>query len=359
MLLGPSLDAVSGVSTHLNQLRGSSLASQFTLLHFQIGSEGRQESLVKKLIRYVCSPLQFCIQLLKHKPQIVHLNTSMDLKSFWRDLAYFFIAHVMGKKIVYQVHGGDLPADFFIRSKALSSLLKQALCRADIVILLTQEELQAYKKFAPGIRLELIANAVDPGTDPAWKKHPPVQPRPLRLVYLGRLAESKGIFELVDALALTHRQGMAIELTIAGSGPDESRLRSLVDKLALTACVNFAGVVTGEEKKRIWEWADLFVFPTYYEGLPYALLEGMAARTPPLVSAVGGIPDLIDDGVHGLLIALKDPVALASAIARLNSDRQLICHMGEACRQRVASGYSIERLAQDICRTYRNVLHAF
>jgi glycosyltransferase involved in cell wall biosynthesis len=358
MLLGPSLDAVSGVSTHLNQLRLSSLASEFTLLHFQIGSEGRQESPLKKMGRYVFSPFQFFIRLLKHRPHIVHLNTSMGLKSFWRDLVYFFIAHAMGKKIVYQVHGGDLPADFFIRSGALTSLLKQALRRADTVILLTQEELRAYKKFAPGARLELIANAVDPGMDPAWKKTPPAQSRPLRLIYLGRLAESKGIFELVDALAMTHRQGMNIELAIAGSGPDEPRLRALVDKLDLTACVNFAGVVTGDEKKRIWEWADLFVFPTYYEGLPYALLEGMAARTPPLVCAVGGIPDLIDDGVHGLLIDVKDPAALASAIGRLNNDRQLICSMGEACRQRVASGYSIDRLAQDIGRTYRNVLTA-
>jgi glycosyltransferase involved in cell wall biosynthesis len=356
MLLGPSLDAVSGVSTHLNQLFGSVLSKQFKLLHFQVGSEGRSETIIEKLGRFIWSPVQFFLRLIRYKPQIVHLNTSMDPKSFWRDLVYFFIAHAMGKKIVYQVHGGQLPQDFFRPSGILSNLLKQTLLRADVVIVLTQEELRSYKEFSPKARLELIANAIEIGADAVWKRTSSTLRRPLRLIYLGRLDECKGIFELIEGLEIARRECPDIVLTIAGSGSGENRLRALVDRLGLAASVHFLGVVIGEEKKRAWEDADLFVFPTYAEGLPYALLESMAARTPPLVSAVGAISDVIEDGLHGSFITLRNPRALAEILIRLDGDRDLICRMGEACRQRIVSNYSIERLERDFSRLYRSVL---
>jgi glycosyltransferase involved in cell wall biosynthesis len=357
MLLGPSLAAVSGVSTHLNQVFSSALSEQFNLLHFQVGSEGRDESAIGKLWRFVWSPVQFFLRLVKHKPQIVHINTSMHFKSFWRDMVYFLIAYTMRAKIVYQVHGGQLPHDFLRHSKVLSRLLESVLLCADVVILLAQEELRSYREFAPTARLELVANAVEIGADASWKENAATQIRPLRLIYMGRLDACKGIFELVEGFEIAMRQINDVVLTIAGSGPDENRLRARVDQLGLAAHVHFIGVVTGEEKKRAWEEADLFIFPTYAEGLPYALLEAMAARTPPLVSAVGAITDVIEDGEHGFFIALKNPRALAEKIVRLNGERDLICRMGEACRQRIVSHYSIERMAQDFSRVYHSVLN--
>jgi glycosyltransferase involved in cell wall biosynthesis len=356
ILLGPALSAVSGVSTHLNQLFGSALSTQFRLVQFQVGSEGRGESLLEKLGRFIWSPIQFCMRLAKYKPQIVHINTSMDAKAFWRDLAYFAIAHAMGKKIVYQIHGGKLPQDFFKHSSMLNHLLRKILLSADVVVVLTQEELRSHKAFSANARLELIPNAVEIGDDPVWKTNPSTQNRPLRLIYLGRFDEYKGIFELIEGLAIARQKCPDIVLTLAGSGPDENRLRARIAQLGLTACIHFLGIVTGQEKRNAWEHADLFVFPTYAEGLPYALLESMAARTPPLVSAVGAITDVIEDGEHGFFIALKNPRALAEIIVRLDGERHLICRMGEACRQRITSQYSIARLEKDFSRVYQSVL---
>ena len=357
MLLGPSLNAVSGVSTHLNQLFSSPLVQEFNLLHFQVGSEGRKESVISKMMRFVLSPILFFGQLIQKKPQIVHLNTSLEPKSYWRDIAYLIIARAMGKKIVYQVHGGALPQVFFKGNKLLTSLLKLVLSTADVVVLLAQEELRAYRNFEPNLHIEVIPNAIEMGTDIQRKKDPISSDQRLQLVYVGRLAENKGIFEIVDALKILRNQNRNVELTIAGSGPDESRLRSHVTYLELDEHVSFAGAVFGEEKKRVWEEANLFVFPTYHrEGLPYTLLESMAARTPPVVSPVGAIPDVIEDGVHGVFVPSRNPVALAKALERLDSDRTLICRMGEAGRQRVAEYYTVARLAGDFHRVYHSLV---
>src|SRR5881396_3276118 len=88
VLLGPSLDAVSGVSTHVQMLLASDLARDYDLLHFQVGSEGRWENALQKLKRFTLSPLQLALFLLRTGAQVVHMNASLDPKSYWRDLVY-------------------------------------------------------------------------------------------------------------------------------------------------------------------------------------------------------------------------------------------------------------------------------
>ena len=349
MLLGPSLNAVSGVSTHLNQMYRSSLSRDFHLVHFQVGSEGRGESSAGKFLRLLISPFQFVTALVRLRPDIVHVNTSMEQKSYWRDVVYVVIAKLLRKRVVYQVHGGALPEVFFANRPLLTGLLRKVLRSADKVVLLAQRELHAYRRFDQSLPLAVIPNAIDLVADPYGKQ---MHARPLLLVYVGRLAASKGVFELLAALALVRSAGAMATLKIAGSGPAEAALRAQVIQLKLQDAVTFLGPVFGQEKDKLWECADLFGFPTHHEGLPYALLESMAARTPALVCPVGAIPDVMQDGVHGLFVAPQDPQALAQAILLLDKDRDLLHSMGQACRQRIESYYSLERLAQDFRDTY-------
>ena len=354
MLLGPALDAVSGVTTHLNQLFHCSLARDFRLVHFQVGSEGRQESRLRKLLRFAWSPFQFLHALRMHKPQIVHINTSMELKSYWRDLAYLLVAKAMGKRVLYQVHGGALPQVFFGGKPLLTGVLRRVLRLPDAVVLLAQCELRGYRSFDAGLALEVIPNAIDAGVDAGAK--PAMPQRALSLVYVGRLADSKGLFELIEALALARAAGSTATLALAGSGPADAALRERVAALQLERQVTFLGPVFGAAKDAVWRGADVFGFPTHHEGLPYALLESMAARTPVLICPVGAIPDVVQDGVHGLFVPPRDAQALADAIVRLDGDRALLQRMGQACRERIESQYAVERLAQDFRRTYRALL---
>lgn len=355
MLLGPSLGAVSGVSTHLNQLLQSALPREFRFVLFQVGSEGRAESLPGKMWRLLSSPVLFFIALLRERPAIVHLNTSLEPKSYWRDVVYMAIAKLMLKKVIYQVHGGALPQHFFEGKPARTALLRRVLRRADCVVLLAQEELHAYRRFDPALKLMVIPNAIDIAPDVL-----PDEGRdraPLAVAYVGRLAENKGIFDIVEAVSIAVRAGTVLRVVIAGGGPDEARLKALVAAHALEGVITFAGAVFGAQKAGVWRDADVFAFPTYHrEGLPYSLLESMAARTVPLICPVGAIPDVMQDGVHGIFVAPHASQGLAEAIMRLDHDRSLLRRMGAACRARAVEHYSVERLAGDFRRTYHELL---
>jgi len=353
--LGPAMQAVSGVATHLNQLFDSELAKDFTLLHFQVGSEGRKENIVQKLARFFFSPFVFAAFLLRHRPDIVHINSSLEPKSYWRDIAYLLVARMLGRKVVYQVHGGALPEEFFAGNAFLTGVLRRVLSLPDVVVLLAQVELDAYQRFVPKQRLVVAANAIDAGslvTKPIKSK----SAGPLQLVYLGRLAWNKGIYEAIEALGILVKVGRDLVLTIAGNGPEEAAIRQRVAELGLSEQVRFPGPLFGEAKDALWAASDIFVFPTFHrEGLPYALLEAMAAGAVPITTRVGGIPDVMRDGVHGLLIEAKDPAGLARAIARLDDDRDALTRMAEAGRARVLEQYTVERLAQDFKRIYASL----
>lgn len=353
LVLGPHRDAVSGVSTHLNLLLGSPLAEEFRLVHFQVGSEGHDESSFGRLARLALSPLRLAGEIVARNAAIVHLNTSLNVRAYWRDLVYLIVAKLCGARVLYQVHGGALPHRFFRGNRFLNALLRATLRLADAVVVLAQIELKSYRRFAPGQQVLVVPNAID--TAPyAALKHAPADPgAPLRLLYIGRLAREKGLYETLEGLQLARAHGVKAKLVIAGSGPEERRLKHFAAGLGLTSDdVSFIGPVFGEAKTRLLTGADALVLASYAEGLPYALLEGMAAGTAIIATRVGAIPDVVAEGVHGLFVPLRNSYGIGRAIIKLASDRALLGRMSEACRRRIAGSYSIERLAGDFRRLY-------
>jgi glycosyltransferase involved in cell wall biosynthesis len=358
LLLGPDLNAVSGVSTHLRQLFGSELSSCYRLSQFQVGSEGRAESRASMLLRALTSPVALAGCIIWRSPAIVHINTSFEPKGYWRDLAYLAVTKAFRRKVIYQVHGGAPPAEMFPRSRLLTSLLKRVLLAPDVVVLLAQSELAAYRDFVPQARLILIANAIElPAADLGAERYAPG--RPLELAYLGRLAENKGILESVAAVGVLRDRGIEARLSIAGSGPAQHKLLRAIETAQLGDRVRFLGPVFGAAKQELWQKANVFAFPTFHhEGLPYALLESMAAGAVPVVSPVGAIPDVVQDQVHGMFVPPRNPAAIADAFERLHHDRDSLRRMALAGRQRILEHYSVSRLAGDFRRLYASLAAA-
>jgi glycosyltransferase involved in cell wall biosynthesis len=355
-IFGPALTAVSGVSTHINMLLESTLVQHFDLMHFRVGSEGRLESGLQKLGRIAFSPLELVGFLLKLRVDIVHLNTSLDMKAFWRDLAYLIVAKLLHRSVVNQIHGGFDPQVFFPSSAFLRWILRQFLVRSDALTVLSTGEFAAYKAFDGRIKVHLVPNAIDPS---GLLDEPRSFNRslPLRLVYVGRLVESKGLFEAVGALQRLRQQGRQFTFLIAGTGRDDLRLRQAVNDAGIEECTQFLGGVFGDAKKRLWLDSDVFLLPSHFEGLPYALLEAMAAGCVPIVTPLSAISEVVGANLHGLLIPPKNASRLACAVAELDDDRNGLAEMAEKCRQRVRENYTIGRLAIDIGTIYHEVLH--
>ena len=355
LVLGPDRGAISGVATHLNLLLGSELARRFNLVHFQVGSEGRKEGAVGMLARLIASPFRLAATIARTGASIVHLNPSLSPKAYWRDLPHLVAAKLCGARVVYQIHGGAL-GQLYGANRAVAALMRRVVRATlrwpDVVVVLSRIELEEVRALVPEQNVMLVPNAIE--CAPLLQRRALREASlPLRLFHIGRLVNTKGAFETVQGLALARSRGVDAQLVIAGDGPDLPRLRQAVDELGLAGQVRFAGSAFGERKARLTREADVLLLPTYHsEGLPYALLEGMAAGLVPIVTRIAAIPDVVTEGVHGLFVPPRDPEAIAQALATLDADRASLARMGAASRERVLAAYSIERLADDFAALY-------
>ena len=352
LLLGPHRGAVSGVSTHLNLLMDSSLAEDFEVVHFQVGSEGRDENAFTRAARLVLSPFFLAATIIFRHVSLVHVNTSLNTRAYWRDIGYVAVAKLLGARVVYQVHGGELPQRFFAGRKLLTAFLRFTLKAPDLVLVLAQVELEAYRNFVPEQRVVALPNGIDCrpfGAAPVFETEPG---HPLRLVYIGRLAREKGLYETLQGMRLAHELGVDARLVIAGTGAEEARLRRYAQALGIAARVCFVGPVFGNDKVKLLAGADVMVLASYSEGLPYALLEAMAAGIPVIATPVGAIPDVVTDGIHGFLVPARDGKAIAESLALMGGDRERLGWMSRACRRRIRAAFSIERLALELSLHY-------
>jgi glycosyltransferase involved in cell wall biosynthesis len=163
---------------------------------------------------------------------------------------------------------------------------------------------------------------------------------------VGRLTSQKRQSDTIRAVGMLKAQGRAVSCVLLGEGPDLDELRSLVVGLGLEREVLLTG--NRPDVPDVLAALDVAVLSSIWEGAPLALLEYMAAGAPIVATAVGAVPELIDDGVHGLLVGARDPAALAAAIARLLDDPPLARRLGGAARARQRAefdlGVQIERL---------------
>jgi glycosyltransferase involved in cell wall biosynthesis len=165
------------------------------------------------------------------------------------------------------------------------------------------------------------------------------------VLFVGRLAAMKGVPLLLEAIATVRRVHPDLNVTIAGDGPDRAALEAQAVRLNLADTVHFAGYQSQDAVADLLEAADMLVLPSFAEGVPVVLMEAMASRLPVIASRIAGIPELVEDGVSGLLVPAGDGEAVTRALDRLLGDASLCARMGEAGRAKVEREFDVKREA--------------
>ncbi len=158
------------------------------------------------------------------------------------------------------------------------------------------------------------------------------------LLFVGRLASVKGVPILLDALAAIRAQHPDMHLTLIGDGPERTALEARAAEIGLDGAVTFAGYKSQAEVADALAQSDALILPSFAEGVPVVLMEAMAAARPVVATRVGGVAELVEDGVSGFTVAPGDPVALAVGILDVLDASPA---MGAAGRAKVAAEFNI------------------
>jgi glycosyltransferase involved in cell wall biosynthesis len=161
------------------------------------------------------------------------------------------------------------------------------------------------------------------------------------ILCVGRLTAAKGQHLLLDALRQLLDQGRNVRLRLAGNGPDEPSLRAHSARLNLADHVVFEGAVNQDRIRSVYAQADVFCLPSFAEGLPVVLMEAMSMEIPCVTTAIAGIPELITNGIEGLLVLPSDLDALVESLASLIDDDALHSSIATNGRKRILARYDL------------------
>jgi glycosyltransferase involved in cell wall biosynthesis len=195
----------------------------------------------------------------------------------------------------------------------------------------------------PATRIRVLPNGVAPAPEKGPDLRGELGARPgMRLIgAVGRLYPEKGYDELVRAIALLKQDApLPFRCVILGYGPEEHSLSALIDELDLQREVKLVGYRA--DVPDVIRALDVAVLSSRNEGSPLAVMEYMAGAAPIVATAAGGVPELIEDGVHGVLVPPRDPGALAAALRRLLEDQAFALRLGSAARERQLANYDLD-----------------
>jgi glycosyltransferase involved in cell wall biosynthesis len=174
--------------------------------------------------------------------------------------------------------------------------------------------------------------------------------------WVGRMTGVKDTGAVLEIVRAARERGVDAVLCMVGDGPDRERLEQLAHDLGIARSTFFVGYQT--DVAGYYRLFDAFLLPSVNEGTPVSAIEALASGTPVVATRVGGVPDVVRDGIDGYLVEAGDTEAAADRLAELARDPELRARLGAAGNAHVRERYSVERLVDDVDRLYRSLLAA-
>jgi len=356
---------MGGVGAYYQTLLGSSLPDQVDLHFVQTSSQNRELSSTGKatfsnLIAAIQDCWRFTKAVLDNRPQLAHISTAIGL-SFVKHTYCALIARLLGSRVLLHPHC-SLSVLYYERPRWWQWYFRRVIRLTNGVVALSKEWLQL-SSIVPGRTAYYLPNAINLKLyRTAAEKHISEVnlQSPCRVLYLGWLGKTKGSFDLLDAAVAIQSQDMDMKFDLVGGPlvPEElEQLREKISAVKMEGYVRLHPLTYGTEKVNLLQNADIFVYPSYNEGMPMAVLEAMACGLPIVATRVGGLPDLIHDGINGMLVEPGKPEQLASAICKLATDDEVRISMGKASYKYACELYDIEQHVTKLIGIYNMVLY--
>lgn len=277
----------------------------------------------------------------------------------FRDIAILSATRWMFGKVIFHFHASGL-AELYDRLPCWQRWLYRRACfgvdAAVRISELTPEDgrlIEAEREF-------IVPNGIDdPWGDPIARSDAAASPdSPLRILYVGVLHEGKGVLPLIEACAELKRRDISFQLELMGQPESEAFFSQVKDRIAgagIQEQVDFLGVLNGADKWSAFRRADVLCHPTWYDTVPVVILEAMAASLPVVSTRHSGVPSLVDDGRTGRLVAPRDAIGLADALAEMATDGRRRVAMGSAGRSRFERHFTISSHIERMRRVFLEV----
>ena len=349
---------MSGIGTYYQTLLGSSLPNFVDLKFIDTSARRRPGSetgnwSVSNLVSAIGDCARFAREVLVFRPEICHIATSYGL-SFVKHSVCIVIAKLLGSKVLLHPH-----CSFYFlyerQGKVWQWFVRKviSLCKG---IAILSNEWKKLQEAVPNCQIYYLPNAINLSSyiDVGREKIEFKAEKPC--LHLGK---EKGSFDLISAAKIVLEQWPGVVFNLVGQEQvigDVEQLNTLIVDAGLEQFIHIQPAVTGLEKIRLFHCADIYVHPSYHEGMPMAVIEAMACGLPIIATQVGGLPDLVCHGLNGLLVPAGQPDQLANAIHQLIVNPQMRYSMQINSFRMAQENFDIEKLVVRLLNVYQALL---
>ena len=311
-----------------------------------------------KLWWFVTSYIRIFFRLLlDQKITIVHCHTAAG-SDFKRQSMIVKLAKRNGKKVILHSHASQFKVFYSEASDKGKAAIVNTLRKADVLIVHSESWRDWFISLGVDAKkITILHNITAYPTildDSKNARMIDFSNRPVRFLFLGEIGQRKGVFDIIRAL-INHREEISgkIELRIGGNKM-ESELRKAIADGGISDFVKFEGWVSGDQKIELLNWADVYVLPSFNEGLPISILEAMSYKMPIISTPVGGIPEVVDES-NGIIVTPGKDEEIYSAIKHYVDKKSDITLHGEMS-YRKAETYLPDYVISHLRTIYENLL---
>ena len=348
----PSLDPkvnVSGISAVTHFIISNN--KEVDYIHFEIGrKDNESQRRLSRITRILRNKKEWAQLLKQNKEAVVHYNIPLMKAAIVRDYMLIKIAHNLGMPIVLHIHGGN-----YIKERNrpwyIKRLLNKIFAWGKSVIVLGEEEKAILEEDFKLKNVVSLPNCIDL-TEAKNFNSSIARKEVLDILYIGRIEPNKGIDYIFEACKALKSEGIRFHLNFAGKEETEG-LYIPKFKEEFGEDFTFHGIVSGKKKNEVLKKCDIFLLPSFYEGLPMSLLETMSFGQVPVVTPVGSIPTVVTDNVNGCFIRVKNTEDIVNVMKKLITDRKLFSALSCNAQQTILNKFDDCRYIKELNRMYK------
>ncbi len=350
VMIGPAIDGKGGMAEVVRNLLKSKLAQHYRIHYLATIVSG---CIFKKVAVALAQLIRFAAICLIQAPSLVHIHFCSGI-SFYRKSLFIIVARLFKIPILLHAHGGRFSKFYEDRNRLTKNYICKILNLSNCLTLISSDKVSWFSKRLKHVTIITIPNPIDL---PDWvsKRDASKSIECISILYLGVVTKDKGIFDLIESIPSVISEHPNAKFIIGGAGQIE-KARQLSESKKIQSHVRFTGWVDETTKFKLLSLADILILPSYYEELPYSILEGMAAGLPIAASRVGGIPTLIESGVNGILFEPGNISEIASALKFLISHPEARSQMGKANIQKIKAEFSAEKVIPQMMSVYSQLI---
>lgn len=278
-----------------------------------------EEDILKKIVFFLKALIIYCYKLVTNSFDIAHIHMSYK-GSFFRKLIIVKLGRLFKKKIIIHMHGSEFEIFYKNSNLKIKKMISDMFFGCDKIIVLGESWKEVVKKISENSEVSVLRNAVSlPKYIAKWSKNS------INVLFLGVLIKRKGIDDLIESIKILSDRGVLDKLNynfiIGGSGPEEKNIKHKISEYKIDKYVDMVGWVDGKFKEDLLRNSQIFILPSYNEGLPMGILEAMSFGIPVISTNVGSIGELVINDVNGYIVDTNSPQEIADVLEKMTSSK--------------------------------------